>query len=70
MIALVFILIAFVLRKRYLPEGSPFMLKVLYYGSFAVLTPIIGIIIFRNIDFDAPSIDDNEEPCGFPMGVI
>mgnify|MGYP000219874926 CR=1 FL=1 len=70
MITLVFILIAYALRKRYLPENPPVMLKVLYYGSFVVLTPIVGVIIFRSIDFNTPIIDDNEEPCGFPMGVI
>ncbi len=54
MIVLMFILIAFVLRKRYLPEDSPWTLKFLYYGCFAVLTPIVGILIFRKIDWDAP----------------
>ena len=25
----------------------------MYYGCFAVLTPIVGILIFRKIDWDA-----------------
>lgn len=65
MVTLLFILIAFALRKRYLPEDSPVLLKLLYYGCFVMLTPVIGILLFRNLDWNTPGDTGSGGGCGW-----
>lgn len=42
MVTLTFILIAYLIRKRYLTEDSSTWDKILYYTFCVVLTPVLG----------------------------
>ena len=42
MIILTFLLIAYLIRKKYLPEDATTWDKILYYAFSVVLTPLLG----------------------------
>ena len=42
MIILTFLLIAYLIRKKYLPESATTWDKILYYVFSVVLTPLLG----------------------------
>ncbi len=42
MIILTFLLIAYLIRKKYLPENATTWDKILYYVFSVVLTPLLG----------------------------
>ena len=61
MITLTFIFIAFCLRKRYLPVDAPVMMKVFYYGVSVILTPLLGIPVFKWLN-ESKNVDSDGKP--------
>jgi len=55
MVTLLFILIAYAIRKRYLPEDATRGDKALYYIFSVVMTPLVGPWIFKIIINSKPS---------------
>ena len=55
MVTLLFILIAYAIRKRYLPEDATRVDKALYYIFSVVMTPLVGPWIFKIIINSKPS---------------
>ena len=49
MIVLLNILIAYLLRRRYVADDDPWLAIVAFYGSCAVYTPLFGIPFFKLI---------------------
>ena len=49
MITLLFLIIAFVLRKRYVASSDLWILKVAYFSANIVFSPIIGIPFYKFI---------------------
>ena len=66
MITLTFILIAYVIRKRFLYEDASFGDKVMYYGFSVIMTPIFGPWFFKKL-IDSKPADPNKKSTGiFP----
>jgi hypothetical protein len=63
MVTLLFILIAYAIRKRYLPEDATRGDKVLYYVFSVVATPLFGPWFFRKLMESKPA-DPNEPSSG------
>lgn len=62
MVTLMFILIAYAIRKRFLPEDATRGDKVLYYIFSVVMTPLIGPFIFKIlIESKSYPNNDNED---------
>jgi len=59
MVTLLFILIAYAIRKRYLPEEATYGDKLIYYAASIVLTPLLGPYFFK-ILVDSKSSDDHK----------
>lgn len=59
MVTLMFILIAYAIRKRFLSEDAATGDKVLYYVFSVVMTPLFGPWFFRNLMKSKPA-DPNE----------
>jgi len=59
MVTLLFILIAYAIRKRYLPEDATREDKVLYYIFSVVATPLFGPMFFKKLIESKPA-DPNE----------
>ena len=55
MVTLLFILIAYAIQKRYLPEDATRGDKVLYYIFSVVATPLLGPWFFKIIINSKPS---------------
>ena len=55
MVTLLFILIAYAIRKRYLPEDATRGDKVLYYIFSVIATPLFGPWFFKIIINSKPS---------------
>ena len=49
MIFTISIIIAFLLRRRYVSSSDPWILKVTYFGACMVWTPILGIPFYKFI---------------------
>lgn len=47
MFTLLWIIIAYALRKKYLPEEANWVAGLVYYIASSMFTPIIGIPLFR-----------------------
>ena len=60
MIQILFIIIAFALRHKFLPEDAPVLMKVFYYGANAVISPLLALPFFKWINSQLPS--DSDEP--------
>lgn len=58
MITLTFILIAYLIRGRFLPEEATRSDKVLYYVASVVMTPLIGPWFFKGL-ISSKSADPN-----------
>lgn len=66
MITLTFILIAFCLQKRFVSKNALWSDKLLYYGFSVVLTPLLGLPLYRSLMEARPS-DTNDPSYGvFP----
>ena len=67
MVTLLFILIAYAIRKRYLPEDASRGDKALYYVFSVVMTPLIGPWVFK-VSKEAGPPDSNNPSTGvFPV---
>ena len=60
MVTLMFILIAYAIRKRFLSDGTTNGDKILYYILSVVMTPIFGPPFFKSLMKSKPS--DPSEP--------
>ena len=60
MVTLLFIIIAYAIRKRFLPEGATRGDKVLYYALSVYMTPLLGPWFFKVIINSKPA--DPKEP--------
>lgn len=49
MIFTISIIIAFLLRRRYVSSSDPWLLKIAYYCACLVWTPILGIPFYKLI---------------------
>lgn len=49
MIILISIIIAAILRSRYISDNDPWILRIAYYCSCMVWTPILGIPFYKLI---------------------
>ena len=58
MYTLLCIIIGFALRKRYIPEDSNLGVRLFYYALNIVLTPLLGIYLFKKI----MKADENRSP--------
>jgi len=65
MVTLLFILIAYAIRKRYLPEDATRGDKMLYYVFSVVATPLFGPWLFKKLIVESKPADPNE-----PSGVL
>ena len=50
MVTALWLIIAYALRKRYLPDDASFKEKLVYYGCCVALTPLIALLFFHAID--------------------
>lgn len=69
MITITFLLIAYLMRNKFLPEGISVNGKVWYYAFCVVFTPVIGPFFF-NAMLDCMSRDhskDDEDETVFPV---
>ena len=63
MVTLTFILIAYAIHKRFLPEDATKGDKILYYILSVVMTPLFGPWFFKSMMESKPS-DPNEPSSG------
>ena len=49
MVTLILLILAFVIRKRYVASSDPGILKVAYFSANIVFSPIIGIPFYKFI---------------------
>lgn len=61
MVTLLFILIAYAIRKRFLPEDATRGDKILYYIFSVVLTPLLGPWVFKNLMESEPCSEDEHK---------
>jgi hypothetical protein len=54
-----FLIIAFFIRKKFLPENASREEKVMYYLFSVVLTPLFGPILIKNL-YHSPIIEDKK----------
>ncbi len=66
MIILTFILIAYVIRKRFLPDDAKRMDMVLYYVSCVFLTPLFGPWFYKLLTEGMPADPDEEDSDVYP----
>ena len=59
MVTLTFLIIAYAIRKRFLPEGTTRADRMLYYALSVVMTPLLGPWFFKNLMESKPA-DPNE----------
>ena len=67
MITLTFILIAYLIRKKYLYEGAPFSDKLIYYGFSVIMTPLFGPKFFKKLIESKPSDRKGKSTGIFPV---
>lgn len=67
MITLTFILIAYMIRKRFLSEDASGWEKVLYYSVSVVLTPLLGPWLFSKLSGSDLSGDKDPKKYGYSM---
>lgn len=60
MLTLTFLIIAYAIRKRFVPEGTSRADRVLYYVLSVVMTPLFGPWFFKMLIESKPA--DPEEP--------
>ena len=62
MVTLLFILIAYAIRKRYLPENASRVDQVIYYSFSVVMTPLFGPWLFKAFkESRSAGLDDSED---------
>jgi hypothetical protein len=60
MITLTFILIAYFIRKKYLPEDATRGERVFYYIMCVVATPLLGPLVYKIMTSTEPPTDKNK----------
>jgi len=66
MVTLLFILIAYAIRKRYLPEAASRMDKIIYYSFCVVMTPLFGPWLFKFFKESRSAGSDSPEDVIWP----
>ena len=69
MIILTFLLIAYLIRKKYLPENAATWDKILYYVFSVVLTPLLGPWFLKKLTAESnkQSKENKSEDYGCPF---
>jgi hypothetical protein len=65
MVTLTFILIAYLIRKRYLIEDSSTWDKILYYTFCVVLTPVLGPWFMKKLTDHGNSDNSGSDEYGY-----
>jgi len=65
MITLTFLLIAYLIRKRYLVEGTSTWNKILYYTFCVVLTPVLGPWFMKKLMNHEKSANSESDGYGY-----
>jgi hypothetical protein len=66
MITLIFLLIAYCIRNKYLSENARWYDKVLYYVSCVFLTPLFGPWFYKLLTEGRPADPDEEDSDVYP----
>jgi len=66
MVAVLFIIIAFAIRRRFVAEGAKWYDKAFYYGLSVVFTPLFGPWIYRILYGSEPCADSEHRSGIFP----
>lgn len=61
MITLTFILIAYFIRKKHLPEDASILEKAIYYSVCVLVTPLFGPKVFKWLVSPNPDDKDQKE---------
>lgn len=64
MVTLLFILIAYAIRKKYLPEDATRGDKILYYALSVSMSPLLGPWIFKKL------VEEHRSPNDKPSSVV
>lgn len=65
MITITFLLIAYLMRNKFLPEGISINIKIWYYVFCVSFTPVIGPFIFKLLLEQISADDDSDESSPF-----
>jgi len=67
MVTLTFLIIAYAIRKRFLPEDANRWDKLIYYSFCVVCTPLFGPWIYKWVIEPNPKDDSNKDDdcCGY-----
>lgn len=65
MVTLLFILIAYAIRKRYLPEDAGGWEKLVYYSACVVATPVFGPKIHKWLMKPNVETGNDRTKCGY-----
>ena len=60
MVTLTFLIIAYAIRKRFLPEGISRGDRILYYLFSVVMTPLFGPWFFKNLMESKPYSEEHK----------
>ena len=68
---IIFIIIAYALRHRFLDEDANSYEKIMYYGACAVFSPLVGPFFYKYIYKDPkPNLDEDPNDCYIDPGML